>query len=71
MFLIQKILKDNNISIFEICKILNILSSSTLYCKLTKKRDFSIDDLNTIKDFLIKKEIINNDFDIGNFLNEI
>lgn len=67
MFMLVKILHDNHISVRQFQNDLGFF----LMKKITKVRDFKISELIFIKDVLVRKNIIDSDFDIGLFLNEI
>ena len=70
MLYLKKICVDNHIDYKEICKFLNI-SYSFYFGLLNKKVNFNLDILFKFKDFFVKKEILTNEFDIGDFLNEV
>ena len=60
-------LKDNNIKMTELARFLNISCSYlTGKCKLLK--DFKISELINIKEFLVSRGIINDDYDYCDFL---
>lgn len=64
---LYKILKDNNITMTELARFLNISCGYlTDKCKLLK--DFKIKELIEIKEFLVNKGIINEDYDYSDFL---
>ena len=64
---LYKILKDNNITMTELARFLNISCGYlTGKCKLLK--DFKIKELIEIKEFLVNKGIINEDYDYSDFL---
>ena len=67
MFYLRKLLKDNNINIGLLSKELNIRLSE----RFCLHSDFTIDDLKKIKRYLVDKQIISSNFDIGNFLDEV
>ena len=68
MLFVVKLLRDNNISLTAFSK---MLSSRHFLKKFAKERDFTIDELNIIKDKLIDLHLIDVDFDIGDLLNEV
>ena len=67
MFYLRKLFKDNKISVRPLEKELNIRFSE----KFCLHSDFTIDDLKKIKRYLVDKQIISSNFDIGNFLDEV
>ena len=67
MFYLKKILKDNNIKIFDISKELNIRLSG----RFCLHSDFTLEELRKIKKYLVAKNIIAKNFDIGCFLDEV
>lgn len=67
MFFLRKLLKDNNISVYGLEKKLNIRLSE----RLCLHSDFTIDELKEIKRYLVGKQVISSDFDIGCFLDEV
>lgn len=71
MLVIRKIFNDNkNLSLYGLSYILGI-NIGSLRSKLNKSKDFTIEELEKIKNFLIDNKIIDENFDIGEFLNEI
>ena len=70
MFYLKKILLDNNISIACIGQVINV-DHSLVSARFNKKRDFSLDELVLIKNYLVSLSIIPLDFDIGTFLDEV
>lgn len=67
MFYLKKILKDNNIKIIDISKELNI----KLSLRFCLHSDFSLMELQKIKKYLVSRNIISKNFDIGCFLDEV
>ena len=70
MLLIDKIIKDNKISKYDIADLLGI-TKQALQNKLNLTKDFTITELEKIKEFLIDLNILNFKYDIGDFLNEV
>ena len=68
MFYLRKILKDNNLSIAFLAEKIGI-NRKYLEFKLLTKVDFTIEDLEKIKNILVDMHIIQPNFDIGEFLN--
>ena len=68
MLKLKEILKNNNIKMLTISKLLNI-DYSTLKSKMNCKHDFKINELEKIKSYLVELNILNENFDIGEFLN--
>lgn len=70
MIYIEKLRKDNNLSYENISKIMGISRKGCSF-KFTLKNDFTIKDLEKIKDYFVILGIIDENFDIGDFLNEV
>lgn len=68
MLKLKQILQNNNVKMSTITKLLNI-DYSTLKNKMRCKNDFKINELQKIKDYLAELQIIDLNFDIGEFLN--
>ena len=71
MIKLVKILKDNNISYFKIYNDLFNVTRNSFMLKIALKTDFTILELNKIKNYLISLNIIDEDFDIGEFLEDV
>ena len=68
--MLKKILKDNNIKYHSIYNLINC-SLGMFNFKISLKVDFTIKELQQIKNYLIDLDIIDNTFDIGCFLDLI
>lgn len=68
MIQLKKIMLENGISISSLTRETEIKS---LLLKLNKKIDFSIKDLEEIKELLIREKIIDDNCDTGELLKEI
>ena len=71
MIKLVKILKDNNISYFHIYNDLFNITRNSFMLKIALKTDFTILELNKIKNYLISLNIIDKNFDIGEFLDDV
>lgn len=69
MLRLHYILIKNDISLYSVADLLNMQRSSFMY-KLKKVKDFTIEELEIIKRYLVDLNIIDNNFDIGEFLDE-
>lgn len=67
MFYLKVLLKENKIKIKHISKVLNIRLSE----RFCLHSDFTLEELQRVKKYLIDKQIISSDFDIGKFLDFI
>ena len=67
---LRKILNDNNIKRFEIYNLIGC-SRIVLESKLSLIVDFKIEELEKIKEYLVLKGVIPDNFDIGCFLDII
>lgn len=70
MLYLRKLMIENKISIDKLAKYIN-LPFSNFQNKLALKVDFLIDELEEIKKYFIKRQILDESFDIGTFLNLI
>lgn len=70
MLYLRKLMIENKISIDKLAKNIN-LPFSNLQNKLALKVDFLIEELEEIKNYFIKRQILDESFDIGLFLNLI
>ena len=64
MYYLKKILKNNDIKIKDI----SITCNVRLAERFCFHSDFKIDELIRIKKYLVERKIIEENFDIGNFL---
>ena len=64
MFYLKALLKKNKIKICVLSKELNIRLSE----RFCLHSDFTLEELKKIKNYLVDKQIITSDFDIGKFL---
>ena len=69
MIYLKKILFDNGISMQMIARLLNI-NKCSVHERLNCKHDFTLNELKTIRNYLIDLKIISIDFDLGDLLNE-
>lgn len=70
MIRLRKILNNNNITIKNFAKKIGY-NYSTFLGKVRLDYDFTINDLKKIKSVLVADNIINEDFDIGCFLDDV
>lgn len=68
MIYLKKILIDNNISVHQLSKKLN-RNITAIQQRLNLNLDFKIQELENIKEILVDMQIIQSDFDVGDFLN--
>lgn len=68
MIYLKKILIDNNISVNQLSKKLN-RNITAIQQRLNLNLDFKIQELENIKQILVDMQIIQSDFDVGDFLN--
>ena len=64
MFYLKTLLKENNIKIKVVSKELKIRLSE----RFCLHSDFTLEELQRVKKYLVDKQIIASDFDIGKFL---
>lgn len=70
MLYIQKLRQDNNITARQLGRLLCLNPKYVTY-KLLKKSDFKVSELEKIKDYFIQLGIIDQKFEISDFLNEV
>ena len=70
MFYFQKLLKENYIKRTEMVSYLG-LSLPAYKRRLDKTNDFTLNELEDMKMFFVKRNIVGVNFDIGDFLNEV
>ena len=68
MLYIYYFVKKNKLSHLKLANILNICKTG-FEAKLYAKNDFTIDELEKLKEYFVKLGLLSNDFDIGDFLN--
>lgn len=64
MFYLKKLFKENKIKIKLISEELNIRFSE----RFCKHADFTLEELQKVKKYLVDKKILHSSFDIGKFL---
>lgn len=70
MLYIQKLRQDNNITARQLGRLLCLNPKYVTY-KFLKKSDFKVSELGKIKDYFIQLGIIDQTFEISDFLNEV
>ena len=70
MLYIAKLLNDNNISKTAIALVLDVRPKQASR-KIDNICQFTIKELNILKDWFVKQKILTEDFDIGTFLNDV
>ena len=70
MLYIKRLCLDNKIHYKEICGLLNV-SHSTYMCILNNSGPFKLEYLIKIKEYFVSKNILTEDFDVGDFLNDV
>ncbi len=70
MLYIKKLCIKNTIYFRDVCKVLNV-SKSTLWNILNNNGRYKLEYLIKFKDYFVSKKILTEDFDVGDFLNEV
>ena len=73
MLYLKKLLQENNVTIARLTRALNLPPTTIRMrlCYRTHRTDFTIKMLEDIKAYLVKQNIIPDNFDIGQFLEEV
>lgn len=67
MIFIRKLLINANLTNFDLCSFIG-MTFSCFENKYRLRVDFTIKELESIKDFFVKKGVISDNFDIGDLL---
>ena len=70
MLRLRLLMKNNKITIKKLAIEIG-LSEDDLGQRLLKKYDFKIKELEDIKEYFVRERMLHDDFDIGEFLEEI